>query len=440
MRRSDLFLPATREDRGAGTEATKLLVRAGLIREFGSGRWGFTPAGRRVREKIVGRVRAGMDAIGGQAVHLPGLQGKERWAQSGRWEAFEGEMFTLENRDGQELCLAPSHEEGMVHLVDGYVRSYDDLPLLLYQVGAKFRDDHARNGLVRCKEFSMKDAYSFHADEAGLSETYREVRDAYARILADLGVSFAVVGADNAVLGGSASEEFVAPVDRGSDRLTHCTADGCHFGVTAEHEAFDHYEAGEDCPECGGRLGAADGIEVGHVFQLGTRYSAAMGLTIDDRDGREREVVMGSYGLGIDRVFQTIVQQHADLGGDDGSAADDSRLDFPVTDWGSVAPYRAAIVPVGYDGEVREVADRLHEDLGRTDVLLFDDRDRSVGERFAESDLLGLPAKVVVGNRYRETGLVDLETGDGETRSLAVEDVADAVIDFAAGDGAGRVQ
>jgi prolyl-tRNA synthetase len=205
VRRSNLFLPASREERGAGTEATRLLVRAGLIREFGSGLWGFTPAGVRVREKVVDRFRAGMNAIGGQGVHLPDLQGKAHWAESGRWDAFEGEMFTLENRDGQELCLAPSHEEGMVYLVDGLIRSYDDLPLLLYQVGSKFRDDYARNGLVRCKEFAMKDADSFHADDTGLGESHRQVRAAYTRILSDLGLSFAIVEADNAVMGGSAS-------------------------------------------------------------------------------------------------------------------------------------------------------------------------------------------------------------------------------------------
>lgn len=373
-----------------------------------------------------------MGAIGGQAVHLPDLQGKARWAESGRWGAFEGEMFTLENRDGQELCLAPSHEEGMVHLVDGLIRSYDDLPLLLYQVGSKFRDDHARNGLVRCKEFTMKDAYSFHADETGLSETYRQVRAAYTRILADLGLSFAIVEADNAVMGGSASEEFVAPVDHGSDRLTYCTASGCHFGVTDESEDFKHYRTDGVCPECGGLLDTADGIEVGHVFKLGTRYSTAMDLTMDGRDGHDSEVVMGSYGLGIDRVVQTIVQQHADLDGIDEVGNSDIR--FPVTDWGSVAPYRAAIVPVGYENEVREVADHLYEELGRTDVLLFDDRDQSVGERFAESALLGIPATVVVGNRYRETGLVDLELWDGETRQLAPEAVDGVVSAFGAGD------
>jgi prolyl-tRNA synthetase len=419
VRRSEAFLPASRETVGAGSDAAKLLVRAGLIHPFGSGVWGFTPAGQRVREKLVARIRTGMDAIGGQAVSLPGLQYRERWAQSGRWGSFEGEMFTLENRDGQAMCLAPSHEEGMVHLVDGQVRSHDDLPLLLYQVESKFRDDHARNGLVRTKEFTMKDAYSFHVDEASLDETYREVRAAYERILADVGLEFAVVGADNSVMGGSASEEFVAPVADGSDRLVYCTADGCRFGVTDEHAGFGDHDAGENCPDCGGTLAASDGIEVGHVFKLGTRYSAAMGLTVDGAAGDERDVVMGSYGLGVDRLLQTLVQQHGD----------GESCTWPVTDWGSVAPYRAVVIPVG-DGEVQRLAERIYEACGREDVVLYDDL--SVGERFAESDLLGVPAKVVVGNTYREQGVVDVETSEG-TEQLAPEEVPDAVERFAAG-------
>ena len=431
MRRSDLFLPTSRETRGAGTDAAKLLQRAGLVRAFGSGLWGFTPAGERVRRKVVARLRAGMATVGGQAVHLPGLQHRRRWAESGRWGSFEGEMLTLENRDGQPMCLAPSHEEGMVHLVDGLVRSHDDLPLLCYQVAAKFRDDHARNGLVRCKEFTMKDAYSFHADGASLAATYRAVRDAYERVLADLGLSFAVVEAEDGVMGGSTSEEFVAPVERGSDRLVHCTAAGCRFGVTDEHPGFAAHEGGDECPDCGGRLAATDGIEVGHVFRLGTRYSAPMGLTVDDADGREREVLMGSYGLGVERLLQTLLQQATD-----GREADGCR--WPVTDWGCVAPYRAAVVPVGYEGAVREAADDLHRQLGPDDVLLYDDRDQSVGERFAESDLLGVPVKVVVGNTFRETGLVDVESRDGETRRVDPDHVAGAVERYAAGDGVGR--
>ncbi len=422
MRRSDLFLPATRETRGAGTETTKLLVRAGLVRAFGSGLWGYTPAGVRVRRKLIRRLRAGMDAVGGQRVRLPGLQPRRRWDESGRWANFEGEMFTLENRDGKDICLAPSHEEGMVHLVDGRIRSYDDLPLLLYQIESKFRDDHARNGLVRCKEFTMKDAYSFHADEDCLDRTYGEVRAAYERIFADLGLSFAIVEADAGVMGGSNSEEFVAPVENGSNRLVYCTANGCRFGVTDEHADFDRYTVADSCPECGTLLAESAGTELGHVFQLGTRYSDAMGLTIDDRAGRELPVLMGSYGIGVDRLLQTLVQQ----GGID-------RCRWPVTDWGCVAPYRAAVVPVGYEGEVREEADRLHKRCGPEDTLLFDDPEQSVGERFAESELLGLPATIVVGNQYRETGLVDVETQDGRTETVDPEAVPEVVERFAAG-------
>jgi prolyl-tRNA synthetase len=417
MRRSDAFLPTSRETRSSGTEATKLLVRAGLIREFGSGLWGFSPAGERIRRKATARVRKGMESVGAQAVQLPGLQHRRRWEQSGRWANFEDEMFTLQNRDGQDMCLAPSHEEGMVHLLDGRIRSERDLPLVLYQVASKFRDDHARNGLVRCKEFTMKDAYSFHADREGLVETYRRIRGAYEGLLEDVGLEFAVVEADNAVMGGSASEEFVAPVENGSDRIRYCSA--CRFGRTDEHAGFA--DLGEECPECGAQLRESDGIEVGHVFQLGDRYSSTMELTVDDHDGGSYAVEMGSYGLGIDRTIQALLQQRMDSNG----------CRWPVTDWGSIAPYHASVIPVGYEeSAIREVADDLHAACGESDVLLFDDETQSVGERFAESDLLGIPAKVVVGNGYRETGNVDVETRDGETRRLAPEAVPGALERF----------
>ena len=428
MRRSDLFLPATRETPGTGSDAAKLLVRAGLIRGFGSGLWAVTTAGQRVREKLIDRIVAAMDGIGGQRVRLPGLQYADSWRASGRWGGFEGELFTLENRDGQAMCLAPSHEEGVVHLLDGRVRSHADLPLLVYQVESKFRDDHARNGLVRTKEFTMKDAYSVHADESGLRKTYREVRAAYERVLDDVGLEYSIVEADAGVMGGATSEEFVAPVaDAGgdSDRLVYCTAEGCRFGVTDEHDGFDAHRAGDACPECGGDLAASDGIEVGHVFQLGTRYSEAMGFAVDTADGGERAVEMGSYGLGVDRLLQTLAQQH-------GSA---ESLAWPATDWGSVAPYRAAVIPVG-EGEVLDVAERIHDECGREDVLLYDDL--SVGERFAECDLLGIPAKVVVGNTYREDGVVDAETASG-TEKLDVTEVAAFVERFAAGGGGSDV-
>jgi prolyl-tRNA synthetase len=413
MRRSEAFLATSRESTDADRFAVRTAERAGLIRRFGSGLYGFAPVGERVRRKLVARVEREMERIGGQAVSLPQLQYERPWAESGRWGRFEGEMFTFENRDGQAMCLAPSAEEGIVELVDGIVRSYDDLPLLLYQTGTKHRDDHARNGLLRTKEFTMKDAYSLHATEASLDRTYRRVRAAYERAFDAVGVDVAIVEADNSVMGGSTSEEFVAPVEAGSDDMVACTADDCRFGRTDEHPAFDAVGDGDDCPDCGARLRACEGIEVGHVFRLGTRYSEAMDLTVDAPDGR-RHVLMGSYGLGVTRSVQTLVEQHAD---DDGCRWPGER---------SVAPFELSVIPLAYEGDLRRVADRIHDDRPR-ETLLFDGR-ATIGERFAESDLLGVPWKAVLGDHFRATGEVELESRDGDTRYVdpgAVFEVVD---------------
>jgi len=433
MRRSETTL-FTRRGARHDNETVALTLRAGLVRQFGSGLYGFTPTGQRVRENLIDVVDAEMRTIGGRKVSLPQLNDSELWKRSGRWGSFEGEMFTLENRDGKAMCLAPSHEEGVVHLVDGAVRSYEDLPALYYQVGTKHRDDHARNGLLRLKEFTMKDAYSLHADAESLEETYARVRDAYARIFEALDLAFVVAAAANSVMGGSGSEEFVAPVETGTLDLLSCRADGCRFGVTDESPDPGRVDAladeaaagggsgstvdlaagdGEPCPECGGELVAGEGIEIGHVFKLGTRYADAMGLAVDGPDGAARQVHMGSYGIGIERLSPTLLAQHADEAG----------CRWPE----GVAPVRASIVPLTYEGEIRGAADRLHRELGVEGTLLFDDAGGTIGERFAESDLLGVPWKVVLGNHFRETGEVELERRDGTTRYVAPDKVTAAV-------------
>lgn len=405
VRRSDAVLFTSRES-SDHENATQLTLRAGLVRRFGSGLYGFTPTGERVRRKLCRHIEREMAAIGGQTIDLPRLQYKPAWERSGRWASFEGEMFTFENREGQQMCLAPSHEESVVGLVDGVVRSYDDLPLLLYQIGKKHRDDHARKGLLRTKEFTMKDAYSLHATRASLEEWYERVRSAYVRIFDALGIEFAVVPADNSVMGGSRSEEFVALAESGTVGLTACASNSCRFGITDESSQFDQHADGSVCPDCGGTLGSSEGIEIGHTFELGARYSSAMDLSVDTPDG-SRSVVMGSYGIGVERLIHTLIEQHAD---DDGCR-------WSVGDV-SVAPYAVSIVPLDYSGRTKTVADRLYEECGERETLLFDDPDRTIGERFAESDLLGIPRKVVIGNHFERTGEVDIETRDGRTRSL----------------------
>jgi len=416
MRRSEALLFTNRASNGHENETVALTIRAGLVRQFGSGLYAFTPTGHRVRENVIALVTREMDAIGGQQVSLPALNDSGTWKQSGRWESFEGEMFTFENRDGRQMCLAPSHEEGIVQLVDGHVRSYDDLPVLLYQVESKYRDDHARNGLVRTKEFTMKDAYSLHATRDSLDAYYERVRDAYTRLFETLDIEFAVTTAANSVMGGSESEEFVALADTGTVELRYCTAPGCRFGVTDESPR-NELAASDPCPECDSTLAASEGIEVGHVFKLGTRYATAMGLTVDLADGSEQDVVMGSYGIGIERLLHVLVEQHGD--------ADGCR--WPETGGTQVAPFRAAIIPLAYDGVLRDAADSLHEACGRDAVLLFDDPDQTIGERFAESDLLGVPWKVILGNHYRETGDVELETRNGDTQYVDRDDVANVI-------------
>jgi len=411
MRRSEAKLFTRREAGSDDSETVALVRRAGLVRQFGSGLYGFTLTGERVRGAIIDRIDEAMRDIGAQKIRLPQLNHRWLWEESGRWDSFGEEMFTLENRDDQEMCLAPSHEEGVVHLFSGMVRSYEDLPILCYQIGRKHRDDNARRGLLRTKEFSMKDAYSLHATRDSLVEHYTRVRDAYCRLFDRLGIEFVVVEADNSVMGGPASEEFLAPVETGTTPLVACPDDECRFGALPDSP--EDVAAGEDCPDCGTTLSGGEGIEIAHVFELGDRYADPMGLTVDMADGTRQDVLMGSYGIGVERLLHTIVAQHADNNG----------CRWPGEGADSVAPYTVSIVPLEYDDELAAVADVLHEECETAATLLFDDPDRTIGERFAESDLLGIPYKLVIGNNFRETGELELETRDGETRYITRSEV-----------------
>jgi prolyl-tRNA synthetase len=259
----------------------------------------------------------------------------------------------------------------------------------------------------------MKDASSLHMDAESLDAWYERVREAYGRIFESLGLNFVVTEAENSVMGGASSEEFVAPVDTGTCEVVACEGDECRYGITDEHLEFDVFSEGDSCPDCGIPLRTSEGIEVGHVFKLGTRYSEAMDLTIDGPDGSTQPVVMGSYGIGITRLIQTLIEQHGDEHG----------CRWPITDAGTVAPFEVAIIPLEYEDDLQNTANHLHEEYGTHETLLFDNPDQSIGERFAESDLLGIPLKIILGNHFRETGEVELETRDGQTQYVALDEV-----------------
>lgn len=390
MRRSDLFVPTSKEKRSeAKIRSAELALRSGLVHQIGSGLFAYSPTGKRVRDKISDVIREEMEAIGSQEVDLPGLQYAKIWRDSGRYNEFEGEMFTFENRDDQEMCLAPTHEEPMADLVRERLRSRNNMPLILFQIGKKFRDDHARNGLLRAKEFTMKDAYSFDTSEAGLDDAYQAMREAYINIFDSLGVDYAITQADPGAMGGTGSEEFQTPAAVGSDEINRCPEEDCLFGT----KDLDRTE----CPDHGTELEHTNSIEIGHIFKLGTRYSEPMDLTFDTEDGEEH-IIMGSYGIGVSRVIPTLIEQRNDEDG----------IIWPER----VAPYELSIVPLEEDGELMETAEELYREFDTDEVLLFDN-DVTIGEKFAESDLIGIPAKVILGNNYLESGEIEVEYRDG---------------------------
>ncbi|MFB6110885.1 MAG: aminoacyl--tRNA ligase-related protein [Halodesulfurarchaeum sp.] len=389
MRRTDLFVPTSKEtESSAQVRSAELAQRSGLVDHPGAGIFSFSPTGERVRENIADVIRKHMTDIGAQEVSLPGLQYADIWRKSGRWEEFEGEMFVFQNREGKDMCLATTHEEPMADLVRERVRSPANMPLVLYQIGKKFRDDHPRNGLLRAKEFTMQDAYSFTTDEAALEEIYQEMRAAYIEIFDELGVEYAIVDADPSSMGGTASEEFQAPAEVGSDEMAYCPAEGCHYGSLDLDE--------ETCPECGRALEERNSIELGHIFKLGTRYSDPLDLTYDTESGQEK-VIMGSYGIGVSRVIPALIEQRNDEDG----------IIWPA----SVAPFKLSVIPLNEDPEIVEMAEEIHDRVSE-EVLLFDG-DTAIGEKFAESDLIGVPAKVILGNTYLEDGELEVEYRDG---------------------------
>ncbi len=390
MRRSDLFVPTSKETQSsADVRSAELALRSGLVHQLGSGIFAYSPTGKRVREKISDIIRGEMHQIGYQEVDLSGLQYAKIWKDSGRFKQFEGEMFTFQNRDGQDMCLAPTHEEPMADLVRERLRSQKNMPLVIYQIGKKFRDDHARNGLIRAKEFTMKDAYSFTTDEDDLDEIYRDMREAYINIFDLLGIDYAITQADPGAMGGTESEEFQAPADIGADEIVRCPEEDCLFGT----KDLDRTE----CPDHGTELERTNTIEIGHIFKLGTRYSEPLNLTFDSGDGEEH-VIMGSYGIGVSRVIPALIEQRNDEDG----------IIWPE----SVAPYETAIVPLEEDGEIMETAEELYDVLDADETLLFDN-DVTIGEKFAEADLIGIPAKIILGNTYLEDGQIEVEYRDG---------------------------
>ena len=551
-------MPTTKEiPSDAEVVSHRLMLRAGLIRKVASGIYNYLPAGLRVLRKVEGIIREEMDRAGAQEVLMPSVIPAELWKESGRWDAYGKELLRFRDRADREFCLGPTHEEVITDLVRREVRSYRQLPLNLYQIQDKFRDEiRPRFGLMRGREFFMKDAYSFDADEEGAAGSYQKMYDAYSRIFRRMGLAFRAVEADTGPIGGKSSHEFMVIADSGEDAIVSCgaceysanvekaecgpegsvpaatpapgpprkvptpgkrtigevsaflgIAPGLFFktllfetdkgdvavvlsgkhevnevkvknrlgadwvklageervreitgapsgyagpvglsarvladhsvrgiasGATGANEKDAHLvdvvpgrdflpesyadlrlvEEGDRCPRCSGPIRFSRGIEVGHVFRLGTKYSVALSATYLDAFGKEQPIVMGCYGIGVGRTAAAAIEQHHD---DDG-------IVWPI----SIAPFEACVLPVNTknDGLVEE-AERVGEELSARGIeVLFDDRDERAGIKFKDADLVGIPLRVTFGEKNYEAGCAEIrDRKTGRTDRVEISEV-----------------
>lgn len=538
----------------------KFMLRAGMIRKLASGIYSFLPLGLRCIRKVEQIVREEMNRAGAIEVLLPGVQPAELWQESGRWDYYGKELLRFKDRHGRDFCLGPTHEEVITDLVRREVRSYRQLPLNLYQIQTKFRDEiRPRFGLMRCREFSMKDAYSFDVDEEGAERSYWNMYETYCRIFSRCGLKFRAVEADTGAIGGSFSHEFMVLAETGEDIIFYCTK--CDYSANiekAETRTFftykdeklkeievvdtpgmktveevadylgvekerivktliyitdlgpvaalvrgDHevneaklknhlganiitmadrdkiYEItggplgysgpigikikiiadnairgmknfitganmedkhlininiprdfhpdsfgdirkvqpGDICPRCDGQLSMMRGIEVGHIFKLGTKYSEAMKATFIDRDGKEKYMVMGCYGIGIGRTVAAAIEQNHDENG----------IIFPVP----IAPYHVYILPINVrDSSIMEFSIQLNEKLEELGVeVILDDRDERPGVKFKDADLIGIPFRITVGEKIKKD-LVELKfRRDGRTEEVSKYDIVQRVVE-----------
>lgn len=564
MRYSQMLLPTTRET-PAETEVVshQLLLRGGFIRKLSAGVYTFLPLGLRVLQKVTSIVREEMNRAGAQEILMPMVQPGDLWMESGRWQHYGPELLRFRDRNDRDCCLGPTHEEVVTDIARRELHSYRQLPLNLYQIQSKYRDEiRPRFGLMRGREFVMKDAYSFDADEAGAAASYERMRLAYNRIFSRCGLDYRMVEADSGSIGGSFSHEFMVLAETGEDTLALCTT--CSYAANVEKAVVEspspdtrkkevtaalrkvetpgrkrvesvaaflqvapqqiiktliyraddelvaalvrgdrtvqsvklknllgakevegmneeqvwaalrlpvgyigpvdlplkmvadaevmamvdavsgandkgfHYlgvnpgrdfspqivgdlrEVASDdrCPLCGGSLHFRQGIEVGHIFKLGTKYSESMEATFQDSEGRQQPLLMGCYGIGVSRIVAAAIEQNHDENG----------IVFPVP----LAPFEVILLNLGpNDEDLTGTADTLYRQLSDAGVeVLYDDRDERPGAKFNDADLLGIPHRITIGRTFKQEGKIELrERRSGESVSLTLAELPGAVLD-----------
>ncbi len=422
MKTSNLLLATQRENPSdAETISHKLMLKAGLIRQVASGVYNWLPLGVKVLRKVENIVRREMENSGAQEILMPMVQPGELWKESGRWQQYGQELLIFEDRHDREFCLGPTHEEVITDLCRNEIRSYKQLPVIFYQIQTKFRDEiRPRFGVMRSREFIMKDAYSFDLSEQQMDDSYQSMRDAYVKIFNSLGLDYRIVKADSGAIGGADSEEFHVLADSGEDLLAF--SDKSDYAINAELliESKSDQDPGslegQDSPDGKGKLKLKRGIEVGHIFKLGRKYSESMKLTIQSENGNIHPE-MGCYGIGISRIVAAAIEQ----------SHDDKGIIWSK----EISPYTTALVEINPKGEenLKNLCTQIYTSLKeRGHEVLWDDRDQSAGVKFSDMELIGIPQMIIIGEKsFRENKVEFKMRGEDKIVSLIPDEVLNKI-------------
>jgi len=412
MKASHLILGTQRENPAdAEIISHQLMIRAGLVRQVSSGIYNWLPIGKKVLQKVENIIRKEMNIAGAQEILMPMVQPASLWEQSGRIDQYGQELLVFLDRHENKFCLGPTHEEIITDLCKNLLTSYKQLPVTLYQIQTKFRDEiRPRFGVMRSREFLMKDAYSFDLDKESLDQSYSVMKEAYIKIFDSLGLDYRIVKADSGAIGGSDSEEFHVLADSGEDLLAF--SDKSEYAINAElltelQDGQDPYSLeGKPSPDGKGLLKLKKGIEVGHIFKLGRKYSEILNLRIQG-ENNDIHPEMGCYGIGASRIVAAAIEQNHDEKG----------IIWPK----ALAPFEVALVEVNpkKKDEIKEKSSEIYNLLKENDIdVLWDDREKRPGVKFTDMEVTGIPLTIIIGERTLETGEIEIKKRQDEKPQL----------------------
>ena len=394
----------------------KLMIRSGMIRKISSGQYSWLPLGLRVIKKIEDIIRKELEKIGCSEILMPSVQPSELWQESGRWEQYGPELLRFTDRHQRDFCLGPTFEEVITDLIRKDVSSYKQLPINLFQISTKFRDEiRPRFGVMRAREFIMKDAYSFHANQESLDEAYEMYKNAYNNIFKNLMLDFTIVDADSGNIGGNESNEFHVIADTGEDDLL---LDDQLKGMNIEIAKVKYGENDLEALIKKTNLTHKKGIEVGHIFKLGQKYSETMKAKVTTKDSKTVDMFMGCYGIGVTRIVAAAIEQ----------LHDDKGIKWPA----SITPFNTVIIEIdGHkNSNVRTYCESVYESFIEKDIeTIYDDRDANLGKKIKDWELIGIPNIVIIGKNESNNNTVIFKKRSSESKSeMDINDLLDEVI------------